>query len=189
MSRHNVHIQNDQNSTYVHKRGYSTIDLELTRGISNLKYQTKEFGLINTCHKGIVTTSHNIRPIISNKKYKTKGANWNAWKTDVTSSLNKYLKGNVTLKSKLTIDLLISNLAKIINDTVQKLLGIIKNSSLAKFWLNNLLIEAYKEYRETRKTYTYRATPANHKKLKSSKKQLQELIDNAKKHEKALTSE
>ena len=43
---HNVHIQNDQNSTYVPKRGSSTIDLVLTRGVSNLKCQTKEFDLI-----------------------------------------------------------------------------------------------------------------------------------------------
>ena len=75
--------------------------------------------------------------------------------------------------------LLISNLTKIINDTAQKSLGIIKNSSLAKSWWNKQLTEAYKEYRETRKIYTYRATLANHKKEKSSKKALQELIDNA----------
>ena len=36
MSRHNIQIQNGQNSTYMHKRGSSTIDLVLTRGISNL---------------------------------------------------------------------------------------------------------------------------------------------------------
>ena len=125
-------FKNDQNSTYMNKRGSSTIDLVLTRGISNLKCQTKEFDLINTCHKGIITTSQNIRPIINNKKYKTKGANWNAWKTDLTSSLNKYLNSNVTLNSKSTIDLLISNLTKIINDTAQKSLGIIENSGLAK---------------------------------------------------------
>ena len=184
MRRHNVQIQNDQNSTYMHKRGSSTIALVLTRVISNLKCQAKEFDLINTCHKGIITTSLNIRLIINNKKYKTKGANWNAWKTDLTSSLNKYLNSNVTLNSKSTIDLLIWKLTKIINDTAQKSLGIIKNSSLSKSWWNNQLTEAYKEYTETRKTYTYRATPANHKKLKSSKKTLQELIDTAKKHEK-----
>ena len=121
----------------MHKRGSSTIDLVLTRGISNLKCQTKEFDLINTCHKGIITTSQNIRPITNNEKYKTKCANWNAWKTDLTSSLNKYLNSNVTLNSKSTIDLLISNLTKIINDTAQKSLGIIKNSSLLKSWWNN----------------------------------------------------
>ena len=71
ISRHNVQIQNDQNSTYVQKRRAISIDLVLTRGISNLKCQTKEFDLINTCHKGIITTSQNIRPIINNKKYKT----------------------------------------------------------------------------------------------------------------------
>ena len=59
--------------TYMHKRGSSTTDLVLTRGISNLKCQIKEFDLINTCHKGIITTSQNIRPIINNNKYKTKG--------------------------------------------------------------------------------------------------------------------
>ena len=154
-----------------------------------MKCQTKEFDLINICDTGIITTSKNIRPIINNKKYKTKGSNWNAWKTDLTSSLHKYLNSNVTLNSKSTIDLLISNLTKIINDTAQKSLGIIKNSSLLKSWWKNELTEAYKEYRETRKTYTYKATPANYKKLKSSKKTLQELIDNAKKHEKAFTSE
>ena len=41
-------------------------------------------------------------------------------------------------------------------------------------------------YKETGKTYTCRAKPTNHKKLKSSKKALQELIDNAKKHETAF---
>ena len=81
MCQHNAQIQNDQNSTYVHKRGSSTIYLVLKRGISNLKCQTKEFDLINTCNKGVITTSQNIRPIINNKKYKTKGANCNAWKT------------------------------------------------------------------------------------------------------------
>ena len=49
MSWHNVQIQNDQNSTYVHKRGSSTIDLVLTSGISDLKCQTKEFGLMYQC--------------------------------------------------------------------------------------------------------------------------------------------
>ena len=67
---------------------------------------------------------------------------------------------------------LISNLTKIVNDTAQKSLGIIKNSSLAKSWWNNQLTEAYKEYRETRKTYIYRATPANHKMMKSSRKSI-----------------
>ena len=61
------------------------------------------------------------------------------------------------------------------------------NSSLLKSWWNNQLTEVCKEYRDTRKTY--RATAANHKKLKSSKKTLQEVTDNAKKHEKAFTSE
>ena len=83
--RHNAQIQNDQNSTYMRKRGSSTIDLVVTRGISNLKCQTKEFDLISTCRKGIITTSYNKRPIINNKEYRTKDANWNAWKTDLTS--------------------------------------------------------------------------------------------------------
>ena len=104
MSQHNVQVQNNQNSTYMHKRESKARDLVITRGISDLKCQTKEFDLINTCHKGIITTSQNRRPIINNKKYKTKGANWNAWKTDLTSSLNKYLNSNVTLNSKSTID-------------------------------------------------------------------------------------
>ena len=71
----------------MHKKGSSTIELVLTRGIS----KTKEFDLITTCHKDIITTSHNKRPIINNTKYKTKDANWNAWKTDLTSLINKYL--------------------------------------------------------------------------------------------------
>ena len=62
MSRRNVQIQNDQNSTYMHKRGSSTIDLVLARDISSLKCQTKEFYLMSTCHKGIITTSQNKRP-------------------------------------------------------------------------------------------------------------------------------
>ena len=138
---------------------------------------------------GIIITSQNIRLIINNKKYKIKGANWNEWKIDLTTSLNKYLSSNATLNSKSTILLLISNLTKIINDTAQKSLGIIKNSNLAKSWWNNQLTEAYKEYRETRKTYTYKATSANREKLKSTKKTLQELIYNAKNQEKAFTSE
>ena len=73
MRRHNVQIQNDQNSTYVHKRGPSTIDLVLTRGISKLKGQIKEFDHINTCHKSIITTSQSIRPIINNRKLLTQG--------------------------------------------------------------------------------------------------------------------
>ena len=109
----------------MHNRGSSTIDLVLTRGISNLKCQTKESDLISTCHKGIITTSHNKRPIANNKKYKTRDANWNAWKTNLISSLNKYLKGNITLNSKSTIDISISKLTKIISDTAQKSLGIV----------------------------------------------------------------
>ena len=70
MSQHNVQILNDQNSTCVHKRVSSTVDLALTRGISNSKCQTKEFDLINTCHKGIITTSQNIRPAIIIKNTK-----------------------------------------------------------------------------------------------------------------------
>ena len=73
MNPHNVQIQNDQNSTYVHKRGSSAIDLVLAKGISNLKCQRKEFDLMNTCHKAIITTSQNIRPIISNKKIQNQG--------------------------------------------------------------------------------------------------------------------
>ena len=73
MSRHNVQIQNDQNSTYMHKRGSSTIDLVLTRGISKLKCQTKEFDHRNTCHKSIITTSQSIRPIINNRKLLKQG--------------------------------------------------------------------------------------------------------------------
>ena len=72
------------------------------------------------------------------------------------SSLKKYLNSNVMLNSKSTIDLLISNLTKIINGTAQKSLGIINDKSLSKSWWNNQLTKAYKEYRETRKTYTYR---------------------------------
>ena len=133
VSQHNVQIQNDKNSTYVHKRRSSTIDLVLTGGISNLKCQIKEFDLINTFYKGIITTSHNKRPLI-NKKIQTKDTNWNAWKTDLTSSLNKYINGNVTLNSKSIIETSISNLTKIIDDTAQKSLGIIKRSSLANSW-------------------------------------------------------
>ena len=102
------------------------LNLVLTRGVSNLKLQTIEFDLISTCHKEIITNSQNIRTIINNEKYKTKGANLNAWKIDLTSSLNKYLNGNVILNSKLTIDLSISNLAKIINNTSQKSLELLK---------------------------------------------------------------
>ena len=47
------------------------------------------FDLINTCHKAIITTSHNIRPIINNKKYKTTGANWNAWKTELIKKISQ----------------------------------------------------------------------------------------------------
>ena len=72
------------------------------------------------------------------------------------SSLKKYLNSNVMLNSKSAIDLLISNLTKIINGTAQKSLGMINDKSLSKSWWNNQLTEAYKEYRETRKTYTYR---------------------------------
>ena len=122
-------------------------------------------------------------PITNNKKYKTKDANWNAWKTDLTNSLNKYPKDYIILNSKSTIDTSIRNLTKLINDTAQKLLEINKNSSLAKSWWNKQLTEAYREYRKSRKRYTYRVTPANPKKLKSSRNALQELIDNAKKHE------
>ena len=61
-------------------------------------------------------------------------------------------------------------------------MGIVKNSSLVKSWWKNQLTKVYKEYKETRKTFTYRAIPASHKKLKSTK----ELTDNAKKHEKAF---
>ena len=56
--------------------------------------------------------------IINNKKYKTKGANSNAWPYQL---IKKYLDTNVTLNSKSTIYLLISNLKKIINDTAQNL--------------------------------------------------------------------
>ena len=73
MSQHNVQIQNYQSSTHTHKRGSSTIDLVLTKGISNLKCQTKEFDLINTCHKAIITTSQNMRLIINNKKIQNQG--------------------------------------------------------------------------------------------------------------------
>ena len=72
VSQHNVQIQNDKNSTYVHKRRSSTIDLVLTGGISNLKCQIKEFDLINTFYKGIITTSHNKRPL-NKKKIQTQG--------------------------------------------------------------------------------------------------------------------
>ena len=37
MSQHNVQIHNDQNSKYLHAGGSGTVDLVLTRGISNLK--------------------------------------------------------------------------------------------------------------------------------------------------------
>ena len=45
------------------------------------------------------------------------------------SSLKKYLNSNVMLNSKSAIDLLISNLTKIINGTAQKSLGIINDKS------------------------------------------------------------
>ena len=47
----------------------------------------------------------------------------------------------------------------------------------------------YKEYREMKITHTYRGTPENQKKLKSNKKSLQELTDNAKKCKKAFNSD
>ena len=103
ISRHNAQIQNHQNSIYVHKIGSSRGYLVLTIGISNLKCQTKEFGSMNTCHKGIITTSPNIKLVINKKNYETKDTYSNAWKTDLTSPLNKYLKGNVTLNLKSTI--------------------------------------------------------------------------------------
>ena len=52
----------------MHKRRSSNIDLVLTRRISNLKCETKEFDFINTCDQGIITTSHNTRPIFNKKK-------------------------------------------------------------------------------------------------------------------------
>lgn len=73
MSWHIVQIQNDQISTYVHKRGSITIDLVLKKGISYWKCQTKEFDLIDNCQKGIITTSHNKRLIINNKKIQNQG--------------------------------------------------------------------------------------------------------------------
>ena len=70
-----------------------------------------------------------------------------------------------------------SSMIKILNDTAQKSLGIVKNSSLVKSWWKNQLTKVYKEYKDTRKAFTYRAIPGSHKKLKSTK----ELTDNAKK--------
>ena len=54
MSWYNVQIQNDQNSTYVHKRGSSTIDLVLTSGISDLK-----------CHQWFEMSNKRIWPYVS----------------------------------------------------------------------------------------------------------------------------
>lgn len=64
MSRHNVQIQNNKNATCVYKRGSSTQIQYLKEVSVTWKCQTKEFVLINTCHKGITTTSNNKRPII-----------------------------------------------------------------------------------------------------------------------------
>ena len=50
-----------------HKIGSSPGDLVLATGISNLKCQTKEFETMNTCHKGIITTSRNIKFVINKK--------------------------------------------------------------------------------------------------------------------------
>ena len=83
-----------------------------------MEYQTKEFDYKNE----IITTSHNKKLIINDNKKtnKTKYVNWNAWKTYLNCSLNKYLKGNVALNSKSSLDTSISSLTKIINDTAQK---------------------------------------------------------------------
>ena len=77
ISQHNLEIHNNGKNILSHPNGSSIVDLVLTRYISNIKCQTKDLDLISTCHMGIETNLHQQTINVTNKRYKTKGANWN----------------------------------------------------------------------------------------------------------------
>ena len=106
---------------------------------------------------------------INNKRYKTKGADWKEWENDITPPLSEGFQERPNLSSKSDIDNYVAKLTSIINKIAEQSLGIAKTSSYAKSWWNKQLREAYQNYRQTRKMFTYRATKQNHQNLKKVK--------------------
>ena len=106
---------------------------------------------------------------INNKRYKTKGADWKEWENDITLLLFEGFQERSNLSSKSDIDNYVAKLTSIINKIAEQSLGIAKTSSYAKSWWNKQLTEAYQNYRQTRKMFTYRATKQNHQNFKKVK--------------------
>ena len=106
---------------------------------------------------------------INNKRYKTKGADWKEWENDITLLLFEGFQERSNLSSKSDIDNYVAKLTSIINKIAEQSLGVAKTSSYAKSWWNKQLAEAYQNYRQTRKMFTYRATKQNHQNFKKVK--------------------
>ena len=106
---------------------------------------------------------------INNKRYKTKGADWKEWENDITLLLFEGFQERSNLSSKSDIDNYVAKLTSIINKIAEQSLGVAKTSSYAKSWWNKQLTEAYQNYRQTRKMFTYRATKQNHQNFKKVK--------------------
>ena len=106
---------------------------------------------------------------VNNQRYKTKRADWKEWENDITVPLNEDFQERPNLSSKSDIDNYVAKLTSIINKIAEQLLGIAKTSSYAKSWWNKQLTEAYQNYRQTRKMFTYRANKQNHQNLKKVK--------------------
>ena len=119
-----------------------------TLAISNAKQK------ILTCHKGIETNLVQQTITITNKKYKTKGADWKEWENEITLSLSEGFQERPNLNSKSDIDNFVAKLTNIINKTAGQSLGIAKTRSYDKFWWNKQLTEAHQNYNYKRITIT-----------------------------------
>ena len=106
---------------------------------------------------------------IDNKRYKSKGAYWKEWENDITLPLSEGFLERPNLSSKSDIDNYVAKLTSIINKITKESLGIAETSSYTKSWWNKQLTEAYQNYRQTRKMFTYRATKENHQNPKKVK--------------------
>ena len=91
---------------------------------------------------------------ITNKKYKTKGADWKEWENEITQSLSEGFQERPNLNSKSDIDNFVAKLTNIINQTAGQSLGIAKTRSYDKFWWNKQLTEARQNYNYKRITIT-----------------------------------
>ena len=187
IQRHGLYLATNVDHSYQQTvqsqyTGKSTIDLTLSRGISNISVNTIDITNIKTRHKGIEITidTQNTRNN-SLPHFKTKDANWGKWAEFLDNNLLTFLNSFPHEISKTIIDEKAELFVDIIFNSASQFFGMTELSKKeSKGWWNKDIKIARTNLKNAKKQYKMKQSPTNLKILQEHKLALETLIKNSK---------